>query len=138
MPKKRIAAASRISTTAAKPACTAKRMSTAAPTNTNSSNSAATHSLLNLDDRRLETSSFLLCSTVPAAITANKPENPMAPWSVCSSSTSMKDRDRMMTTLPVSRIWTFVKKTDNTHPIAMPPAKPSRIALGSANNCAGA
>ena len=92
------------------PADTAYFISTVAPTNTNKTISATTHSLLNFTDNLFATTSRFFCRAIPIAITAIKEANGRIVENLSSNVTKIKDRHKMITTFDVSLICTFLKR----------------------------
>ena len=89
--------------TAPAPADSAYPISTEAPTSTNRTTSAPTHSLLNFPDRRTAVSLRYLESAIPMNITAISAENVIGVLRAFSADTRINDILSTIITLIVSR-----------------------------------
>ena len=86
------------------PALTAYFISSVAPTKTNNTISATTHSLLNFTDNRWATISRFFCKAIPIAMMAIKEAKGIILENLSSNVTKRKDMHKRMITFEVSLI----------------------------------
>ena len=106
-------------------------MSTAAPTSTNSSISAAIHTLSARKERSFASSAALFCFSAHAMlITASRPESGTRPFSAVSSAGSRNERLKRISSCAVPRTFTLRKNSASSSPAAAPSAIPSTMDSG--------